>query len=273
MSLTSKKVGNTYGDLLHINNSNSGIDATVRTIQSGEGTSSPIQISTSRIVIVPASNSVQTIRIRNAADSATIMDVDTTNSEVIINNAYVNTRTTTFSLRDFSPSAGTHYPMIMHGGLTDSAGGAYVPNDDFGTGTDPDTSQALNGIETRDVLPCMYFLEDGMTIEQVRVVATSDNTTASTLNFHLYSFEMDNTTAEGSGSTAGALTDGTLLAHNGSVLTVDSYGIYQTTLTIDSTDVEDVSDGDPRIIMCFVEAVTINGDITAQVQVKHHIKA
>ena len=118
----------------------------------------------------------------------------------------------------------------------------------------------------------MYFLDDGITIEQVRVVATSDNTSTSTLNFHLYSFEMDNTTTTGSGATAGALSEGTLLAHNGSVLTVDSYGVYQTTLSLDSANVEDVSDGDPQILMCFLEAVSINGDITAQVQVKHHIK-
>jgi len=272
MSFTGKKPSNTFNDILQMDNSNSGVDGTVRTLKTGNGNSTPISLSTQAIKIVPASNSTQTIRVRNATDSLTVMDVDTTNNEVIVNGAFVNTKTTTFSLRDFSPSTANHYPMVLHGGLTDSAGGAYVPNDDFGAGTDPDTAQAMNGIETRDVLPCIYFLEDSMTIDQVRVVATSDNNSASTLNFHLYSYEMDNTTGEGSGSTAGALTDGTLLAHNSSPLTVDNYGIYQTTLTIDSADVADVSNGDPRVIMCFIEAVTLNGDITAQVQVKHHIK-
>ena len=44
-TLTGKKIANTYKDLLQVSNSNSGIDATLRNVEDGEGTSSPLQIS------------------------------------------------------------------------------------------------------------------------------------------------------------------------------------------------------------------------------------
>ena len=48
-TLTGKKIANTYKDLLQISNSNSGIDATLRNVEDGEGTSSPLQLSTDTI--------------------------------------------------------------------------------------------------------------------------------------------------------------------------------------------------------------------------------
>ena len=48
-TLTGKKIANTYKDLLQVSNSNSGIDATLRNVEDGEGTSSPLQISNDTI--------------------------------------------------------------------------------------------------------------------------------------------------------------------------------------------------------------------------------
>ena len=104
-------------------------------------------------------------------------------------------------------------------------------------------------------------------IDQIRVVATSDSTSTSTLNFHVYQYTVDTTTGTGSGSTAGDLSSGALVAHNGSVLTVDSYGIYTTTLTIDDSTVTGT-----KVLLGFIEAVTINGDITAEMQIKYHLE-
>ena len=50
-SLTGKKIANTYKDLLQVSNSNSGIDATLRSVEDGEGTSSPLQLSNSAVNI------------------------------------------------------------------------------------------------------------------------------------------------------------------------------------------------------------------------------
>ena len=49
--LTGKTVKATYKDLLQVSNSNSGIDATRRTVEDGEGTSSVLQLSTTEVSI------------------------------------------------------------------------------------------------------------------------------------------------------------------------------------------------------------------------------
>ena len=50
-TLTGKKVKNTYKDLLQMSNGNTGIDATSRTVEDGEGTSSTLKLSTTKVTI------------------------------------------------------------------------------------------------------------------------------------------------------------------------------------------------------------------------------
>jgi len=45
-SLENKKISESYKDLLQVSNSNSGVDATLRTVEDGEGTSAGVQLST-----------------------------------------------------------------------------------------------------------------------------------------------------------------------------------------------------------------------------------
>ena len=48
-TFTGRTIANTYKGLLNIDNNNSGIDTTVRTVQDGEGTASPLQLSNSTL--------------------------------------------------------------------------------------------------------------------------------------------------------------------------------------------------------------------------------
>ena len=50
-TLTGKKVKNTYRDLLQMSNGNTGIDATSRLVEDGEGTSSTLKLSTTKVTI------------------------------------------------------------------------------------------------------------------------------------------------------------------------------------------------------------------------------
>jgi len=50
-TLTGKTIANTYKDLLQVSNSNSGVDATLRNVQDGEGTNSALQISSDTVNI------------------------------------------------------------------------------------------------------------------------------------------------------------------------------------------------------------------------------
>ena len=50
-ALTGKTPANTYKDLLQVSNSNSGIDATLRPVEDGEGTQCPLELSTTKVNI------------------------------------------------------------------------------------------------------------------------------------------------------------------------------------------------------------------------------
>ena len=51
MSLFGKKPGNTYKDLLQIDNSNIGVDGTLRVIKDGAGTATPLSVSNSSVQV------------------------------------------------------------------------------------------------------------------------------------------------------------------------------------------------------------------------------
>jgi hypothetical protein len=51
-TLTGKKPKDTYKDLLQVSNSNSGVDATLRSVSDGEGTASAISLSTTNVDII-----------------------------------------------------------------------------------------------------------------------------------------------------------------------------------------------------------------------------
>ena len=53
MSLTGKTKANSYKDILQMNNSNSGVDTTVRNVVDGEGTASAISICDDAFQIKP----------------------------------------------------------------------------------------------------------------------------------------------------------------------------------------------------------------------------
>ena len=71
--------------------------------------------------------------------------------------------------------------------------------------------------------------------------------------------------ASGTGSGAGDLSDGTLLAHNGSTLTTGNDRVTTTTLTIDSANV-----AADKVVLAFIENVGATTDLTAQLIVKYH---
>ena len=50
-SLAGKTIRGSYADLLQVSNSNQGVDATIRPVEDGEGTSTPLQLSSSKVKI------------------------------------------------------------------------------------------------------------------------------------------------------------------------------------------------------------------------------
>ena len=54
-TLTGNTIASTYKDLLQVSNSNSGVDATLRVIEDGEGTSSALYLSSAAVQLSSSS--------------------------------------------------------------------------------------------------------------------------------------------------------------------------------------------------------------------------
>lgn len=71
-TLTGRTIANTYKNLLNIDNDNSGVDGTVRTVQDGEGTSTPLQLSNS---ILNVNGTFQLNGVAITADASAINNI------------------------------------------------------------------------------------------------------------------------------------------------------------------------------------------------------
>ena len=81
-SLENKKISESYKDLLQVSNSNSGVDATLQTVEDGEGTSSSLKLSDRQAEVLPAADGTAVFDV-SKSDGTSILSVDTTNSKVI----------------------------------------------------------------------------------------------------------------------------------------------------------------------------------------------
>ena len=257
---TGRSIKNWYKDLLQIDNSNNGIGTSSKTIKDGDGSSTAISLSDDNAAIRPVNdNTTSTFTVANSSGT-NILVVDSTNTEATVNGHYVNTQFKTFGVYDISPTAGNHYPLISSPSIY-ALGGSTHTSPSFGTGTDPDTSKTIGSLGYL-YTPLYWYLHSNITIDAVFVIATAQGST--TANFHLFSYDL----VTGSGSTAGDLSNGTLLAHNGSALTLDDDRVSTTTMTIDSADV-----ASGKVILAFVENIGSTDDVTIQMEVKYHLNA
>tara|TARA_R110002020_G_scaffold144793_5_gene317956 strand:- start:509 stop:1297 length:789 start_codon:yes stop_codon:yes gene_type:complete len=262
MSLTSKSPSDTYQDLLHMNNSNNGIDGTLRNITSGKGDSSLISISTNKVKIKPTSNTTATLDIHNAAGTS-LLSVDSTNSRVLgPNNVYMNTQYAYFGVADSIAtnfSANTHYALPFTNNAQTSS---TQDNITLGTSTDPATTFTTADGSTTDaslIVPVMWLVPDAITIDAVYSFEGGDNATGATTRMHLMSYTFT------SGSTS-ALTAGTLLAHNSDVTNAGSEQAYKSTWTVDSATV-----AADKVILATFLATDVTGDYSSSVIIKYHL--
>ena len=259
MALTNKTIASSYGDILQVDNSGSGRTANGTAIKDGLGQTTALTLGSDKVKITPSSDSTTAVVIENASGTDLLV-VDSSNSSIKAGTtqSYVNTQIKDFGVFDMSPTADTHHPMVAMSGLDSVSNTDWTPSTAFGTGTDPATTLSISS-GAENIVPLLWYIPVAITIDEVRVIASTD--ASDTLNFHLFSYAI----GTGTGSGAGDLTDGTLLAHNGSTLTTGDDRITTTTLTVDSANT-----AADRVILAFVENVGDTNDITAQLIVKYH---
>ena len=259
-SLAGKSPANTYKSLLKVADETNGVSGTISTIEDGEGTASSMQVSNSQFRVKPNTNTTGTLQIKNSSNES-ILQVDTSNSLVKVGTSQViaTTQLLTFSAYRLVPFSTSHHSFVPVHGMAEF--GANVPSEvQGGSGTNPNTSIDKTN-QTDELVNMLFNVPFNMTIDAVKVFASTDQDTDCTLNYHLMSYDMtaDGTTSDGN------LSNGTVLA-DGQATSVDRNVLKSTDLTIQSSS---VTSG--KVIACFVENETNTDDINIQVQVKYHI--
>ena len=255
MALTNKTIASTYGDILQTDNSGSGRTANGTTIKDGLGQSTALTLGQNKLHVKPSSDQTDAVLIE-ASGGTDLLTVDTTNTCVKLGTtqSYANTQIQRFGVFDTGAVAGTHYPMFVDQMI---GGGGTSYTTAMGTGTDPSDSYTISS--GADLLAaCYWYIPAAITIDEVRVIGGGE--AADNINFHLKSY----TIASGTGSDAGDLSSGALLAHNGSSLVVGADRITTTSLTIDSANV-----AAGKVVLAFFENDSTT-DLTAQLIVKYH---
>ena len=258
MSLTDKTILSTYKDILIIENSNAGFDTNIDQVKSGSGNGSSLYLSTNNLKVQPTADSTTNTTVYDK-DGNILFVIDSSNDAVKALGNHVNSQYKEFGLYDFSPTQGYHHPMISKNMMFSDSGEDYIGQTAFGSnGTDPVTTLDISGATEADVLVSMWYIQDAMTIDSIRVIATCDS--SNDLNFNVFSYDLDTS------SNHGDLSGGTLIAHINTVISATATTVKTDTLVIDSASI-----AANKIIVVFAENEGGTGDITCQAIIKYHL--
>ena len=264
MSLTGKTKASSYKDILQMDNSNSGIDATTRVVKDGEGTESALSLSDDQVVITPKDSDGTAILKVTSKSGTAILTVDSTNSHVKVGGNKANTQYAYFGANAAAIdtfAANTHYPLAFSSA---SGGNPSVNDTDFGTGTDPDTTFTTANTDTQyasQLVPMMWYVNDDITIDEIRHFEGADAASGDTTRMHLMSYTFN------SGSTS-CLTSGAVVANTSADNT--NAGNEQPYLKDWTIGTADIDAG--KVLLCMFRSDSINSDYSLSVTIKYHLR-
>ena len=269
-SFTGSSIKDVYKDILHTSNSNTGLSTTIKQITCGDGDATSLYLSTRNAQIKPSADTTTNTVIYDA-DGNALLTVDSTNDLVKagIGQHTLNSQFKSFGLWDFSPAAGEHHNLTTSPTITTASDADYTGEVNGsawgGTGTNPATSLTIASAAL-ELVPSVWLLQQNITLDSIQYKMTSDE--ASTINIHVMSYDLQS----GSGSTAGDLSNGAVLAQTGSAdddlspVTTGADRVSNGTLTINTADV-----ASGKAIVLFAEASDTD-DMTVQVNIKYHLR-
>ena len=261
MSLSGKTPKDTFKDILQMDNSNNGIGTSLEYIKDGEGTASALLLSDDQLHIIPQNDDTTRAFRVNTTNGTEVLAVDTTNQLVKAPGNNVNTQYAQFNI---GTTETTQFADDTHQAIpfecANFSVSAYPPA--FGTGTDPATTfttEDTNGLRGGDIVPCLWYVQDAISIDAVVSLEGTDEPTGDVTRMHLFQYTFT------SGSTS-CLTEGALLAHNSDVTNAGSEQAYLTTWTVDSAAV-----AAGKVILAFFKSDSINSDYAVNIRIKYHL--
>ncbi len=269
-SFTGNALKDVYKDILHTNNSNSGLSTTIKQVTCGDGDNTSLYLSNRNAKVQPSADSTTNTVIYDA-DGNALLAVDSTNDIVKagIGQHTVNTQYHQFGIFDFSPTAGEHHPLIYSPTITNTSDSDFTGEANGaawgGTGTNPATSLTLSSA-SHELVPALWIVQGNMAIDEIQYIMGSD--AASTINIHIMQYDI----VVGAGSTAGDLSNGVVLAQTGSAsdslspVTTGDDRVSIGTLTVNTANVDS-----GKVIIAFAEASDTD-DMTINLNIKYHLR-
>ena len=264
MSLTGKSPSETYKDLTYVDNNNSGVDSTTRSVKTGNGSETSLSLSDRAVKIKSSTDNTAALDVQNSSGTSKLL-VDTTNSQVKALGTHVNTQYAQFGIGSgdsvwAGASANRHYAVPFNSIATQ----AIV---DGGSGTDPVASYADGtGIATTadDMVACYWYIMDNITIDRVVWWSGGDAATGEATRTHLMSYTVDS----GNSATSGDLSSGAVVAYSSDVTNAGYEQAYYNQMTISTADVDA-----GKVLMFFFRAdSTVNSDYSINATVKYHLR-
>ena len=255
---------NFYKRILQISqSSNTGVDTTIRNVESGDGAKTCLYISDDELAIQPQNDEGTRIFKVSSVIGTELLKVDSTNSLVKALEHNVNTQYAYFGVTSVMTSqfaANKHYAMpFNHNEFSNTM---HLPV--FGTGTDPDTTfTTADGNSTRasDLVPVMWRVPDDITIDEIKHFEGADAATGDTTRMHLMSYTFT------SGSTS-ALTSGAVIANTSADNT--NAGTEQAYLKDWTINTANVDAG--TVLVCTFRSDSNNSDYAMNVTIKYHLR-
>jgi len=264
MSLTGKTKASSYKDILQMNNSNSGVDATARNVVDGEGTASAISLSDDIFHIIPQNDDTTTTFLVTDKDANRLFKVDSTNDVVKagIGQHIVNTNIKEFAMDSQEASPDNPSANTWHA-LTSTFNHLDTNELEMGTGSTPATTLTIANTAYLAVKH-YWYVPFNISIDSCNVWFGADAASGDVVKFSVMSYTVDSA----NGSTGGDLSSG--VENCVSPATITGAGreqAYYQALTVSTADVDA-----GKVIMACVAQDGTNADLTVNMQLVYHLR-
>jgi hypothetical protein len=273
-----KGIGNIFARLFQINQTgNSGIDATTRSVQTGDGVNTSLSLSDDVLLVKPQNdNTTGTLDVQNKTGSS-ILKVDTTNSKILggagqvaLNTQYAHFGISAYDAYWDDAVDDTHYAIPFMSAFSNLSSGVAISDFAMGSATsssfndtNPSTSLTIS-TTAAGVIQAYWYVMDNITIDAVKWFHSADASSGSTTAAHLMAYTAD----FANGSTSGDLSSGVVVADGSNITNAGYEQMYYQSMTIQSANV----DAGKVILFTFAYDDTEATDWSISATVKFHLR-
>ena len=241
--------------------SNSGVDATTRRLQTGDGVNTSISLSDDQLTVKPNNDDTTTTFNVSSKGGTNILEVDTTNSLVKAGVSQTNALTLykEMGLYEFSPGGGADYHNPVIANNVGMQGAESITYDTiWGNGTDPATTLDLSAMtDPENSVAIFWLLDSNITLDQITYLARCDN--SSTINMHLFAYDLDIS------SNHGDLSNG--VVHANASVAATSTTLKKGTFTLDTANIDA-----NKVVIGFAQNESDTADYSVHFNIKYHIR-